>query len=153
MQIDEQYKVKYLDLRRKKLLKKVLMLQNTFKELFLHKSPREIIHILSHCGHYHYRRKKTPIAEEEKIMYEYLVTHNYNPYTVYKWFLWFITAQMMTDEVKNNTINQDQIRRIVTTRKRTEELAKSWKFMEQQEKQQKRCLTINIRISTKTIKL
>ena len=63
MQIDEQYKVKYLDLRRKKLLKKVLILQNLFRELFLHKSEREIIHMLSHCGHYHYGRKKTPITE------------------------------------------------------------------------------------------
>ena len=134
MEINQEYSVKYMDLRRRKLLRKVLVLQNTFRELFLHKSERQIVQMLCQCGHHYYGHKKTSLSDDAKIMYEYLLTHNYNPYTVYKWFLWFLTSEMMKEEIENNTISQDQVRRIVTTRKRTEEVAKSWKFMEEARK-------------------
>jgi len=46
---EPQYKDKYRDIRRRATLKKALMLQNVFSELFLHKSQKELINMFSQC--------------------------------------------------------------------------------------------------------
>jgi len=45
----QKYKDKYRDIRRRNTLKKALMLQNVFSELFLHKSQKELINMFSQC--------------------------------------------------------------------------------------------------------
>src|SRR3989338_7390224 len=134
MEIDQEYSVKYMDLRRRKLLRKVLVLQNTFRELFLHKSERQIVQMLCQCGHHYYGHKKTSLSDDAKIMYEYLLTHNYNPYTVYKWFLWFLTDEMVREYVEEQRLSQQKIKRVVTTRRKQEELSRCWNFMQEARK-------------------
>jgi hypothetical protein len=134
MQTDNTYKLKYSDIRRKTTLKKALMLKNIFHELFLHKSDKELLHMLSQCGHHHYGQKHTSLNAEGRIMYEYLVSHNYNPYTVYKWFLLFLTAEAVKEDIENNKLTQLRARKIVVTRRKQEEVSKSWKFIEESRK-------------------
>ena len=131
---NEAYKQKYLDIRRKNTLKKALRLQNIFRELFLHKTEKEILHILCQCGHYHYQQKSKPLSEDAGIIYEYLLTHNYNPYTVYKWFLLFLTDKAIQEDIENNNLSQSKARRVIVTRRKHEELSRSWKFMEESRK-------------------
>ena len=76
---NEAYNQKYLDVRRKNTLRKALRLQNIFRDLFLHKTEKQILNLLSQCGHYHYGQKGKPLSDDARIMYEYLLTHNYNP--------------------------------------------------------------------------
>ena len=115
MLTDEEYRAKYADLRRKKTLRKVLILQNTFRELFLHRSEKEVLHMLCQCGHHYYGHKKTPLSDDAKVMFEYLVTHNYNPYTVYKWFLLFLTSETIQEEVDAHTYSSIFIKDILLT--------------------------------------
>ncbi|MEK6955476.1 MAG: hypothetical protein AABW52_02360 [Nanoarchaeota archaeon] len=131
---NEPYKQKYLDVRRKNTLRKALRLQNIFKELFLHKTEKEMLHMLCQCGHYHYQQKGTPLSEDAGIMYEYLLTHNYNPYTVYKWFLIFLTDKAIQEEIENNNLSQSKAKRVMVTRRKHEEISRSWKFMEESRK-------------------
>ena len=128
---NEAYNIRYLDIRRKNTLKKALRLQNIFRELFLHKSEKEILHMLCQCGHHHYNMKGKPLSEDSQVMYEYLLTHNYNPYTAYKWFLLFLTDKAIQEEIENNKLSQVQAKKIIVTRKKQEEVSKSWKFMEE----------------------
>ncbi len=72
MLTDTQYKLRYSELRKKNLMKKALMLQNVFSELFLHKSQKELINMLSQCAHDQYGQKHKPLTDDAKIMKEYL---------------------------------------------------------------------------------
>ena len=108
--IEPKYKDKYRDVRRRNTLKKALMLQNVFSELFLHKPQKEIVNMLSQCTHNHYGQKYQPLTDDAKIMYEYLVCHNYNPYTIYKWFLIFLTEESIKEEIENNMPTQNEIK-------------------------------------------
>ncbi|GEM_PF-6690030 len=92
---EQPYNLRYQDVMRKSTLKKALRLQNIFRELFLHRQEKEIIYMLSQCAHHHYGQKGTPLSEDAKVMYEYLLMYNYNPYTVYKWFLIFVTDKLV----------------------------------------------------------
>ena len=132
--INDTYKLKYREIRRMNTYKKALMLENIFGELFLHKSKKELIHMLSGCAHYHYGQKGKPLTDDCKAMYEYLVTHNYNPYTVYKWFLLFLTDEMVREYVEEQRLSQQKIKRVVTTRRKQEELSRCWNFMQEARK-------------------
>jgi len=129
-----EYALKYQEIRRKSTLKKALMLQNIFRELFLHRSEKELLHMLCQCGHYHYGQKGKPLTDDAKVMYEYLVTHNYNPYTAYKWFLLFLTDKLIQDDIENNRLTQTRARKVLSTRRKQEEMSKSWTFMEESRK-------------------
>jgi len=97
---EQSHRLRYGEIRKRNTMEKALILQNVFRELFLHKGERQIINMLSQCGHYHYGDKKRELDDDCKIMYEYLVTHNYNPYTVYKWFLLFIGKEAILEDIK-----------------------------------------------------
>lgn len=131
---NKNYNEKYCEIRRKNTYKKVQVLQNVFNDLFLHKSEKDIMSMLSHCGHYHYGRITQPLNEETKVMYEYLVTHNYNPYTVYKWFLLFLNQNLIEGYIEDSQISHDKLRRVVNARKTQRELATTWQFMEEARK-------------------
>ena len=74
MLTDTQYKLRYSELRKKNLMKKVLILQNNFRELFLHKTEREQLNMLSQCGHNHYGQKYKPLTDDARLFY--LFSHN-----------------------------------------------------------------------------
>ncbi|MBI2148968.1 hypothetical protein HYU23_04765 [Candidatus Woesearchaeota archaeon] len=128
------YNQRYLDVRRRNTLKKALRLQNTFRDLFSHKSEKELHFMLSQCAHFHYRQKNQPLNEECKVMYEYLLTHNYNPYTVYKWFLIFATDEIIREEIETNSLSQKQAKNVVYTRIKQKEISRTFNFMEEARK-------------------
>ena len=99
-----QYKDRYRDVRRRNTLKKALVLHNVFMELFSHMSEKEVMNLLSQCAHDHYGQKCKPLSDDAKIMYEYLLCYNYNPSTVYKWFLIFLTDEAIQEEINNNKL-------------------------------------------------
>lgn len=130
MLTDEEYKIRYKEMRRKNTYKKALILKNTFRDLFSHRSEKEILYMLSQCGHNYYGQKKKILSDDAKVMYEYLVTHNYNPSTVYKWFLLFITDEAIQQDIINNNLSQARVKRVIGTRIKQEQTAKTWEFME-----------------------
>ncbi len=127
---EQPYHIRYTDVRRRNTLKKALRLQHIFRELFMHKTEKEIVYMLSQCAHYHYGQKHQPLNADAQVMYEYLLTYNYNPYTVYKWFLVFVTNELVREEAESNRLSQKQVRKAAVTRKKQEEVSRCWHFME-----------------------
>ena len=96
MATDEHYKAKYADLRKKNTLKKAQSLQNTLCAMFPKRTAKEILHLLRQCAHHHYGQKGKPLSDDAKVMYEYLLLHNYNPLYSLQMVLDFCNRQAYT---------------------------------------------------------
>ena len=128
---NEEYKHKYRKIRRIQTLKKLLVLQNTFREMFPHQNERSLRMMLSQCSKEHLNIKKKHLSDDTRAMYEYLLRNNYNPSTVYKWFLLFISEETIPEEIEKLSITTEKVQRTKKRRKTQEILANNWKFLEE----------------------
>ena len=126
-----EYRHKYQDLRRQQTLQKALKLQNIFLEMNPHCSEQDIRILLSQCAHYHYNGRKQPLCDEAKVIYEYLVMNEYNPFTVYKWFLLFVSQKMLDASAEQNKLSFEQLRKSAARQRQQQMLSKSWKFLQE----------------------
>ncbi|MBS3152760.1 hypothetical protein J4230_05095 [Candidatus Woesearchaeota archaeon] len=131
MHTDNEYGQRYKEMVLGKTLRKVTKLRKDFKTLLLLQSDHELLMMLCHCARHHYGFKKKPLTEEEQILYEYMITYNYNPNTVYKWFLKTQkTEDVMLYPKDMNRLREGKLEKMLNVRKKEKHLVQSLKFME-----------------------
>lgn len=71
------------------------------------KEEKKLFQILGKLATWHYpkkRRKDMTLSKEEAMVYELLITNNYNPSTCYKWMLACNTSEEIRKKLKNGEI-------------------------------------------------
>lgn len=101
--------------------------KNTFEELdkvkklIVEKIPsfdiRNLCVSLGRLGTYHYKKKKGMLLGHERELYNLLIKHSYNPYTVYRWALLERIPEEIKFQLRNHYLSQKKASRLYLERR------------------------------------
>ncbi|MDD3175129.1 MAG: hypothetical protein PHU51_01475 [Candidatus Nanoarchaeia archaeon] len=64
---------------------------------------RDVCLLMGKLAHYHYNKNKFILLGKEKEIYDFLIKHSYNPYTIYRWLL----LERIPDDIKHQLKNKE----------------------------------------------
>lgn len=87
---------------------KFLRMKDQVKEDFPDFDERDFYKKVSRLASWHYPKKRykgMKLNSEEAKMYEWMITHKYNPDTIYKWYRVLGFSKDLQKQVKNNKLS------------------------------------------------
>ena len=127
--------------KKKNLFDKVNEIKEGIKMLLPEIDGNRFITIMSHLrreyegklffGRHGKGGKKIPLTDIERVVKEYLLKHNLNPSTVYRWFLATRVPSDVMDKIRAGRISQKKAYEIAINRRKNEKSADRLILMEQ----------------------
>ena len=95
------------DISQKNYLEKLHSFKKQIYSEFVWLEGRDVCDMMSKLGHYHYNKNKFILLGKEKEIYDFLIKHSYNPYTIYRWLL----LERIPEDIKHQLKNKEMCRK------------------------------------------